>query len=669
MSSQNQYTKQQQQQTGDYNDRAFHYWLLFSLLVVLMPCTLWAYRTLFPKAPKKAVECNCPGCTRKIQLKAKEVKDNIKSLGNYIKFGLLTVLWLVFLIALFNVTKGGIVEHEPYNPYTVLNLSGGASEDEIKKAYRSLSKQYHPDKNPGFQDKFIAISKAYEALTDPAIRENMEKYGNPDGPQPISVGIALPSWLINKSNSGLVDVLQNTMGLYYHTIDEKTRLKSLLDIVGASAEYNTLPERTTDEEDIKTVLKAIPDAHKLKKFRFKPPYSNKVTTLLYAHISRVQLPEKLEDDLQVVLKLIKMSQCITQSAWEEQSLKQIPYFDSFIINSFERRKINDIIKLKRTPEDKRKEYMEAQSLTPSQITDIENVITKLPTEVGISYKLVSEDDGVIYSSAVCTIEITVIDTAPKKKEQPALKSATDSPVTNGTPSSPATTSESSALSPAPKRKGMASKKGQKAKLKEERKLQKELDMINADDKKKSKKSSNKAEKKKVTSDDSDSDSDASDNEDEKPSSSANKQADSDDDSMSDISDSDSGSDSDSDWEAPVKKTTKPSDNFYHSPFTNDERPVSWWVVFGDRLKNELVALGKVESHEPGTAIKIPFLTPTEPGTYNYSLHLLCDGYIGCDAQTTVTIKVVQNPTPMAIPQRQQAPQTKKELKELKKKKQ
>lgn len=53
--------------------------------------------------------------------------------------------------------------------YEVLGLSKGASEDEIKKAYRKLSKKYHPDinKEPDAEEKFKEVSEAYEILSDP----------------------------------------------------------------------------------------------------------------------------------------------------------------------------------------------------------------------------------------------------------------------------------------------------------------------------------------------------------------------------------------------------------------------------------------------------------------------------------------------------------------------
>ncbi len=78
---------------------------------------------------------------------------------------------------------------------------------EIKKKYRKLSKIYHPDKQGGDQDMFMKIAKAYEALTDEVSRENWEKYGNPDGPQAATFGIALPAWIVEKDNSIWVLVL------------------------------------------------------------------------------------------------------------------------------------------------------------------------------------------------------------------------------------------------------------------------------------------------------------------------------------------------------------------------------------------------------------------------------------------------------------------------------
>lgn len=53
------------------------------------------------------------------------------------------------------------------DPYKVLGVSPNASEEEIKKAFKSLAKKYHPDLNPGdkkAEEKFKEINEAYRAL-------------------------------------------------------------------------------------------------------------------------------------------------------------------------------------------------------------------------------------------------------------------------------------------------------------------------------------------------------------------------------------------------------------------------------------------------------------------------------------------------------------------------
>ena len=64
--------------------------------------------------------------------------------------------------------------------YEVLGLQKGASDDEIKKAYRKLSKQYHPDinKEADAEEKFKEITEAYEILSDPQKRAAYDQYGH-----------------------------------------------------------------------------------------------------------------------------------------------------------------------------------------------------------------------------------------------------------------------------------------------------------------------------------------------------------------------------------------------------------------------------------------------------------------------------------------------------------
>lgn len=65
--------------------------------------------------------------------------------------------------------------------YDILEVSKGANDADIKKAYRKMAMKYHPDRNPGdksAEDKFKTIQQAYEVLSDPQKRQVYDSYGH-----------------------------------------------------------------------------------------------------------------------------------------------------------------------------------------------------------------------------------------------------------------------------------------------------------------------------------------------------------------------------------------------------------------------------------------------------------------------------------------------------------
>ena len=72
--------------------------------------------------------------------------------------------------------------------YEVLGVDRGAGEEDLKKSYRRLAIQFHPDRNPGdkqAEERFKELNEAYQVLSDPERRAQYDRYGHAafQGPQ------------------------------------------------------------------------------------------------------------------------------------------------------------------------------------------------------------------------------------------------------------------------------------------------------------------------------------------------------------------------------------------------------------------------------------------------------------------------------------------------------
>src|SRR5687768_15927532 len=80
--------------------------------------------------------------------------------------------------------------------YKTLGVTRGASEKDIKSAYRKLARKFHPDVNPGdknAEDRFKEIGEAYEVLSDPDKRRKYDQFGSNWQRGPAGAG-AHPGW-------------------------------------------------------------------------------------------------------------------------------------------------------------------------------------------------------------------------------------------------------------------------------------------------------------------------------------------------------------------------------------------------------------------------------------------------------------------------------------------
>lgn len=88
------------------------------------------------------------------------------------------------------------------NYYDILGISKDASADEIKKAYRNLSKKYHPDVNPDGEEQFKNIAEAYDVLSDPQKKQTYDIGGDPNGRNQFGGGMGFEDFLRNMGFNG-----------------------------------------------------------------------------------------------------------------------------------------------------------------------------------------------------------------------------------------------------------------------------------------------------------------------------------------------------------------------------------------------------------------------------------------------------------------------------------
>jgi len=188
-----------------YDDGAFYYFCTALIVILVVPLALSVLSQLFRRRNKfvinKEVAPNLLGHNIQGML---EKKDKGSKFNKALIYKLLLAIFLVFMYSQIVANSKENKELKGFDPYDILGIPKDTEDQNvIRKAFRELSKKYHPDRNPDDPEaahNFMLITKAVNCLADEKTKENCERYGNPEGGGSFSIGIALPSFLLAKEN-------------------------------------------------------------------------------------------------------------------------------------------------------------------------------------------------------------------------------------------------------------------------------------------------------------------------------------------------------------------------------------------------------------------------------------------------------------------------------------
>lgn len=455
-----------------YDDTAFYYFAISILTLVAAPWTLSVIRSIlipgktqidkdFPaKSSNGSTYRYCQTSAMRDKVESRQQKAR-KCTSRKVLGWALTVLVLILMwigVFTFAVQLGDEKEIIKFDPFEILGVLPYATAADIKKSYRKLSLQYHPDKNrddPLAASRFIQISKAYQALTDETAKENFERFGNPDGPQMAKVGIGLPRFLLEKENSlmnlcafffvllfvvpvtffcyfqrtknyvangVMLDTLQ-FLGFYVHST---TRPKHCPELLAACSESRAMGVRPSDKAQVELLQGQVTE-HKRRMFTL--PIICKNQCIIWAHMQRKHqhLSPEFRGDCDILLRhsikttqamieiacmrewfaaaqaMIEFRRCLVQALDIRSSqLLQVPHITTeFLQSNFSRKTpiptLDEFLKLERS---ERKTMV--GSLSKPQRLDIDEFCRHI-SDIELKASIAVEDEQEIVVNDIATV--------------------------------------------------------------------------------------------------------------------------------------------------------------------------------------------------------------------------------------------------------------------------
>ncbi|KPI34901.1 Translocation protein sec63 [Cyphellophora attinorum] len=222
-------------------------------------------------------------------------------------FGWITMAYLGYLVKQSEAERIKL-----WDPYDILGVSRSATEKEINKFYKKASLTFHPDKaklDPEknitaefVNDRWVEMTKAYKALTDEEIRNNYLLYGNPDGKQGTSIGIALPGGWSKRGIAGFwwygtqartkEGILHASAGNLFREYKEDIDEEGVVSALSVGEEYKEAvkADKSAAKVESKVMASGILSEDAKQSIKgIEDPSQRKTACLLWAYLGRIDL--------------------------------------------------------------------------------------------------------------------------------------------------------------------------------------------------------------------------------------------------------------------------------------------------------------------------------------------------------------------------------------------
>jgi len=450
-----------------FDDVAFFYVASAFLASVIFPVTGWIiYSEITTYLNERTASLKTKDSSSKfIENKLREngaIKtESFKDKYFKKRYMLLVACWVLFFYLMTMLPSMSTKAFATFEPYSILGVEVDSDEATLRKAYRKLSLKWHPDKNPDNKEEaetqFLLISKAYTALTDPRVKANMERWGNPDGFQGYSMTYGLPEFLASKDHQILVMLLYALVVLgvplavyflwvrkaggasahplgvnaesvdrYVKVVNENMTNKFMLEPFCLATEFNVnaSPARENERASLHALVKDKMPPVKFDKY-WPAQYAS---TLFAGHMLRKPLGPLQQGDLPKLLApahsllnamteiakaqhlakpynaAIELMQHLTQATWfGETDLLQLPYLGVPELVALSRKNVRVMPQFRQLPEEEVRQVLGA-TLSEKQITEVLTVAKAIPSiDLDLKWHVPGADD--ICESDVVHIEL------------------------------------------------------------------------------------------------------------------------------------------------------------------------------------------------------------------------------------------------------------------------